>query len=365
MEEYGETTLSYYPRKDDDNFARKIASKKEFKKSVISNETSRTEHEIDDISQKMCKKGDMVLLPQQEFLKNFMSNETPYNGILIKHGTGTGKTCASISIVEEIMPNIIKHNKQAHIIVPSRVEDNFKREIFNVDKYLKNPTKNSQCTGEIYTENITPHLGKKKILKFIDSKVKKKYWTSSASKDFLSSSHNNLHHYITFATYVKNLKDKGIQLFGENGDIKNIKNVFSNTVLVIDEVHNLRDNILDAKASKQKEVRTALMDVIKYSENLKIVLMSATPMYNKPSEIIFILNLLILNDIPQELRVDNHIINSHLLKENDIFDEDHSLKPGAEEKLRTKSKGYISYLRGDNPYTFPAKLKSSGICCIR
>ena len=36
--------------------------------------------------------------------------------------------------------------------------------------------------------------------------------------------------------------------------------------------------------------------VIKYSDNLKIVLLSATPMYNRSTEIVRLLNMLLMND---------------------------------------------------------------------
>ena len=34
----------------------------------------------------------------QQFLKNFMNDRTPYNGILIFHGVGVGKTCSAVNI---------------------------------------------------------------------------------------------------------------------------------------------------------------------------------------------------------------------------------------------------------------------------
>ena len=72
--------------------------------------------------------------------------------------------------------------------------------------------------------------------------------------------------------------------------------------------------------------------------------MSATPMYDKPKEIIHLLNLLLKND------------NRQTIKEIDIFDQDGNIKEGADEKLLFISKGYVSYLRGENPSTFPMRI---------
>ena len=49
--------------------------------------------------------------------------------------------------------------------------------------------------------------------------------------------------------------------------------------------------VLCLKKKKIKKVRESLMEVLKYSRNTKLVLMSATPMFNSASEIVFLLNL--------------------------------------------------------------------------
>ena len=36
------------------------------------------------------------------FVRNFLSQQTPYNGLLLYHGLGTGKTCSSILVCEEM-----------------------------------------------------------------------------------------------------------------------------------------------------------------------------------------------------------------------------------------------------------------------
>ena len=43
---------------------------------------------------------DFDLMSQQLLLKNFISDLTPYNSLLIFHGTGIGKSCSAISITE-------------------------------------------------------------------------------------------------------------------------------------------------------------------------------------------------------------------------------------------------------------------------
>ena len=50
----------------------------------------------------ICENTEFELEPHQMFVRNFMSFQTPYNGLLLFHGLGTGKTCSSISVCEEM-----------------------------------------------------------------------------------------------------------------------------------------------------------------------------------------------------------------------------------------------------------------------
>ena len=111
-----------------------------------------------------------------------------------------------------------------------------------------------------------------------------------------------------------------------------IKSTYSNRVLIIDEVHNIRTEEGDIKS---RDTIKYIELVIKYSNNLRLVLLTANPMYNLSSEIIWILNMLLLND------------NRSLISEKDIFDSNGNINDI--NILKDKCKGYISYLRGENP----------------
>ena len=40
--------------------------------------------------------------PYQKFVREYMRQETPYRGVLVYHGLGTGKTCTSIATAEAL-----------------------------------------------------------------------------------------------------------------------------------------------------------------------------------------------------------------------------------------------------------------------
>ena len=70
-------------------------------------------------------------------------------------------------------------------------------------------------------------------------------------------------------------------------------------------------------------------------------------MFNKSKEIIWLINLLLAND------------KRPLLKYNDLFeniDGEDILTDKGKELLNKKCYGYISYLRGENPISFPIRL---------
>ena len=121
--------------------------------------------------------------------------------------------------------------------------------------------------------------------------------------------------------------------------IKIISREYSNRVIIIDEVHNIKKNLESSKTTRF--VANILLKVLKYSKNIKLVLMSATPMFDKPKEIIFILNLLLAND------------KRDLIPTGSIFNVNGDLKKGGKELLFKYSNGYVSYFRSDNPYIMP------------
>ena len=97
-----------YPTSDDDDFQSKIFNKREFYYHRIPQREKLENYEdIKKYRDDICK-GDFRLREQQILLTNFLSPDTPYSGLLIMHGTGTGKTCTAISIAEQFKDQIKK-----------------------------------------------------------------------------------------------------------------------------------------------------------------------------------------------------------------------------------------------------------------
>ena len=134
---------------------------------------------------------------------------------------------------------------------------------------------------------------------------------------------------------------------------KKLEKEYKNTLLIIDEFHNIKNTndtsklIYDKKKKIIKENTKILRNFQLLFNNvseLRLLFLSATPLYNNHEEIIWILNIMNKND------------NRDKISKSEIFDKEGNFVDGGEELLRRKATGYISFVRGDNPYSFPFKI---------
>lgn len=372
-----DTDFNYYPEINDDNFTYKLSLKKEFWKN-------RTPL-IDLKFLEKNKNKSFQLFPHQKFVKNFISMNTPYNGILLWHGVGVGKSCAAISIAENFREFMYYNNKKTLVLTPSNtLIDNWRDEIFNLEKELNNTSNhNVQCTGSRYLNELKDFTKKERHqqVRMVKALINKYY-------EFMGYQqlYNNI---IKDLNNQNKYKRHGIK---EIDKINYIKNKFSNRVIIMDEAHVTREG---DSSNDSKKIRYYLEMIARYSENTKLILLSATPMYNVTKEIIWLINLLLWNDNMAPLE-ENSVFNKDgitLVKYDDddipwnnprsvyppinwikqseeinkkylnlVTGEETNSIPVKEsgnmslQMLTRKSRGYISYLRGDNPFLFPFKM---------
>lgn len=301
-----------YPDKSDKRFEEKIYEKEEFNMFEIPKESKGLFN--------VCENKDFEISAHQLFLKNYLTKETPYNGALLFHGVGVGKTCSAITISENFRDLYASREKRIIILCSKNIKIGWKKTIYNPD------VGENQCSGNI----------------FLKRNIKTRREVNRLVRDYYE-----IMAYLSFANYVKRLvKIKGEKYYKKSLEERErlvINEIFSNRLLIIDEAHNLRDD----GEKDIKESVDMIEKVIKYSDNLKIVLLSATPMYNRSTEIVRLLNMLLLND------------KRELLNKDRIFLKDGSLKKGASNILKEASRGYVSYVRGEDPSSFPIRLYPS------
>lgn len=334
-----------YPHLDDPEFSYKIAQHQEF----YENRYDGKIHNIEEFSNKLCS-ASFELLPHQIFVKNFLSFQTPYNSLFLYHGLGTGKTCSAIGITEEMRSYMkqVGMRKRIIIVASPNVQENFKMQLFDERKLTQiNGVWNvKSCLGNALLREINPtslkNIPKERVITQIQSIIKNNYL-------FMG--------YIELANYIR----KKIVISQDTGysdeerkkmEIENIKREFNHRLFVIDEVHNLKVN-QDTQDNKTAQL---LMRVAKYSKNMRMVLLSATPMYNSVDEIIWITNLMNINDKRSTISIKEVFDNKGNFKEERKNEKGVVIQESGYDLLARKLIGYFSYVRGENPYTFPYRV---------
>lgn len=339
-----------YPSQDDPEFLQKLLSKREFAESLQTSWVPKYDA-CGDVEQ-------FEVTPVQRFVSNLLSPRTPYMSALLYHGVGVGKTCSAIQIAEAWLEEY--PTQEVFIITPPTIREGFERTIFDIQR-LKIPAEETApntiigCTGTRYLD-LTGTMferDKSKIAMRVKRQINKRY---------------NIMGYLSFANYIKGLFEpirKGLDPARyEMEKAKKVREHFNGKLVIVDEAHNLRDlpgEVSDsevgapggeaekADAAAGKILTPFLRDVVTYSDGMKLVLMTATPMYDNYREIIFMLNLLLAND------------KKALLSEGKVFDKDGNIKPIGETLLAAAAMRYISYMRGENPKSFPIRLNPQGI----
>lgn len=269
-----------------DEFSKVIYQKREF-----------YENRLKPIENKPENRGEQ--LAHQKNISMFISERTGYNNLLIFHEMGTGKTCTAIGITEQIRSN--KNNGYKHALYVSKGEslhDNFINELL------------FKCTDGRYIPEGYDQL----------SQLEKSHRSNKIANEFYSLK--------TFETFAKLIHGK---------TNKNLRQEYSNHIIIIDEVHNLRLRETGPSGiNTYKEIHRFLHAV----KDCKIILMSGTPMKDTVNEIASVFNL--ITPINKQLPVEEEFDKLYLEKnnENKIV-----VKQDKIQDLKEHFKGLVSFLK--------------------
>ena len=344
-----------YPTKNDSDFATNIAQRKEFNDTKYDMVIPTSQRQMEEEATKMCGAA-FELAPHQLFVRNFLSVMTPYNSLLLYHGLGTGKTCSAISVAEEMRDYMNQVGmgiaKKILVVASVNVQDNFRKQLFDFNKLKFNRVVRQfvirGCTGtkllkEVGANAELTDLTEQNVERTRAGIVQRITRLINSSYEFMG--------YIELANTVRRLTTGAAS---KQDAIRAIKNAFNHRLVIVDEIHNVRSDEESKDKDKDKDkagksVSDELYKLVRYADNLRLLLLSGTPMYNDPREIVWLLNLMNVNDRRAPISV------------GDVFDRDGNLlqingrNVGAE-LLRIKSNGYISVVKGENPYIFPYRM---------
>ena len=302
---------------------------------------------LKDMRNQLCSsKGDFQLQSQQRFLRRVLSPDAPARNLLAVHGTGVGKTCTAIQIAEEYILRPEFQDKRVLVITSPAVQENFQSELFRMDRvYLNKDANNNvtslssqQCTGRRYLDmlmRVQPDLNN---------------WENPVIREKLDRTADRIiDEFYEFMGYNEFADLLNTRLNVPEPDLRKaepwVHQMFDNRLIIIDEAHNIRE-VEEGGAVTRKGVTQALERLSQMAEGMVLVLLTATPMYDNYEEIIFYMNLFLWNDRKQDKKTK--------LKPSDIFNDNATLKNG--EVFRKWCQDYVSYVRGESPFTFPFRL---------
>jgi hypothetical protein len=234
------------------------------------------------------------LLIHQKIVRDYINIYTPYRGLLLYHGLGSGKTCSSIAIAEGI-----KNDKKVLIMTPASLRDNYVEEL-------------KKCGDFMYKKNqfweFIDTKANPQYLEYLSSllKLSQEYIASNGGAWFINVKKEPNYDSLDFEDQKKinsqldkmiNYKYQFISYNGLRSSHLNgmtyggTINPFSNKVIIIDEAHNFISRIVN-KLNRKTSLSMKLYNYLMDAENCKIILLTGTPIINYPNEIAILFNIL-------------------------------------------------------------------------
>ena len=328
---------------------------------------------------------DFSLLTHQKIVRDYLNLYTPYRGLLLYHGLGSGKTCTSIAIAEGM-----KDSKRVIIMTPASLRANYIEELKKCGDllYKRNQYWEWISTVEnqeaLKTISVLLNLPQEYIRRhggafFINVKKPSNYSDlSDTDKKVLEEQLNEMiRQKYTFINY-NGLRSTRLAEMTSNYT----RNIFDNSVVIIDEAHNLISRIVnkikkekgitgEEKKKKKEEgkeeakeeeslfgeqtplnLATKLYYMLLRAKNARVVLLTGTPVINYPNEFAILFN--ILRGYIKTWKIPLNVKTSKKIDKNSL----------SEMLMGEKSLDYIDYSSSSkiltvtrNPFGFKNKIK--------
>ena len=239
----------------------------------------------------------VALLTHQKIVRDYLNIYSPYRGLLLFHGLGSGKTCSSIAIAEGL-----KTFKKIVVMTPASLRMNYIEEM------------KSKCGDLMYKKNqywefiesrgnaeLTRVLSQ--ILMLPDDKFVRSNggaWMVNVTKPSNYETELTPSQRVRVDRQIDEMIHTKYEFINYNGlraeKLKSMTdgythNPFDNTVVIIDEAHNFVSRIVN-KLKRPTSMAYRLYHFLLSAQNAKVVLLTGTPIINYPNEIGVLFNLL-------------------------------------------------------------------------
>lgn len=305
----------------------------------------------------------------QEFLIRYFTPESSLKGMLVWHSVGSGKTCTAIGLASSYYE---EQNWRIILVTRSSLKDNFYKNIFGTvchqkmynsvakiqkasteERYYEEEEDDDDEDGKKentfmkvpppQTQAVRSSKNEKKNKQLHTKLLDTKLWTEPISHK-------------QFSNLCKNVNKKSLGTTGVNLHIRknqrNDENRYDplyKTLIIIDEAHYLlKDDKEDSDPKVEiDEIKKALYNshVNSGTNSAKVLLMTATPMNERPYEFIELMNLL-KTESDQIVETEKEFIK---LLDNDMGGKDSRFMDFIDRHIL----GYVSYLdRSKDPGYF-------------
>ena len=318
-----------YPKQSDEDIQYHTYNKREFYYHKIPERIDfNDKKEVEKYRNNVCNRTNNSFNEQQLMLSNFISPDTPYKGLLIFHGLGVGKTGVGIAIAEKFKPIIQKYNTKIYVLVSGQlIKKNWINEIIKL-------------AGETYMANLDSSLPieKKRVLA-----------TMAILQVYKFISYNSFRRIVLGDRIIDKKVVKGNSVSvsykkTESGEYErdiSLDRIYNlnNSLIIVEEAHNLTDNTIGESLRK----------IIKNSTNLRVILLTGTPMKNLADDIVELVNF--IRPASSQMNRDKIFNQSY----NHLME----FKTDGVEYMRNMLRGYVSHVRGADPILY-AKRKDMG-----
>jgi superfamily II DNA or RNA helicase len=231
------------------------------------------------------------LFPHQHVIKDYLQPSSPYRSLLLYQGLGTGKTRASLAVAE-----VLSTKYKIIVMLPASLAGNYNEEILQCANELYKRTGTWQFTkntDKSYKKNEEIVNGLGVAAKVIHKN--KGVWVCDKSTDSINHNYSRLspseqgqiNEQIgsMIAKRYTFVKYNGLNMASSREVLKSTEN-FQNCVVIIDEVHNFISKVVNSS-----KIIGIIYEALLKCNNCKLLMLSGTPMINKPIEIAKICNL--------------------------------------------------------------------------
>ena len=243
--------------------------------------------------------GDFNLLSHQQVVRDYLNIYSPYRGILLYHGLGTGKSCTSIAIAEGLKQG----SKNVFVFVPASLKNNYISQLQKCGDALYRKTQYWEFVSIVGQPQLLPLLAQALSLSTEAIEKRQGAWmvnkTKEANFSELSSEQQidvelQIQEMILtkykFLHYNANDLSKHIETMVSNAPSKN---PFDHSVVIVDEAHNFVSVIVNhLKNKKDKNVFIKLYELFMDATNIRLVFLTGTPIINAPHEMAVLFNML-------------------------------------------------------------------------